>query len=88
MKTLFALVVIIILALPVVSTGELTLEEKKVIRNYVQKVNTELSTIKKECEDQVDNLEKDCEEKYVEVIKQLEEAEQRLDKIEKELCDE
>jgi len=77
----FLLILIMITALPMKVSGELTPTEKQRIAEYVKKINKEIE----DCEERASSIKEDCDERFQEVVDIIKNLEERIDKIEKEL---
>jgi len=91
MKKITALLVVLTLLIaPVISFGELTSEEKALVRTAVRNMNIKIDKVQEECDEKdeiIENLraalEEECIEPHGDVVEKLNNVEKRIETLEK-----
>ena len=95
MKKIIALLFLAFIIIgPLNTYGELTLEEKALVRNTVKNLNQRIEKVQEECEGKdimianlKEELEKECLDAHGGVLDKVQDIEKRLDRVEKVLED-
>ena len=79
-KTIALIIVLILLAVPVVSFGELTPEEKALVKTTVKNINIKIDKVQDNLRDE---LKEECIAPHDDVVKKVEELVKRIEDLEK-----